>query len=185
MSQMIIFWCGTLFLMHHNVWKSIKKSHFQSLKKFQISIFGDFLLVKNSIFVTFSDLYPFEFPTTFRLWTPILVQKLQKSKVTFLSDFRFLKIFRCPESQSSTIESKEIRMEINKWHQKIGFLPTVLQISYIIFEKSHFSKNVLWSLQHFLSMSCSEFWVPFPDQINMLSKLPAAITHWTKRTIVV
>ena len=64
-----------------------RKVSFQFLKKFQISIFGDFSLVKNSIFVTFSDLYPFEFPTTFRLWTPILVQKLQKWLFYLIFDF--------------------------------------------------------------------------------------------------
>ena len=62
--------------------------------------------------MTFSDLYPFEFPTTFRLWTPILVQKLRNLIFDF---WKYLGV------QSSSIESKEIRMEINKWHQKLDF----------------------------------------------------------------
>ena len=134
-------------------------------------MFGDFSLVKNSIFVTFSDLYPFEFSTTFRLWTPILVQMLRNLNFDF---WRYLGV------QSSSIESKEIRMEINKWHQKLDFCLLCCRLL-ISFLRNLTSQKMFYDLCNFFWLDLNK-WCTTQDKKKIFLALEFLL-HWLTTVI--
>ena len=127
-------------------------------------MFGDFSLVKKFYFC---DIFRFvSIRVSDNISTLDTYFGSKASKVTFLSYFRFLKIFRCPKSQCSTIESKEIRMEINKWHQKLDFCLLCCRLV-ISFLRNLTSQKMFYDLCNIFWLDLSK-WCTTQDKKNIL-----------------